>query len=88
MYTDGILEASNAAGDFFGQEALCDVLTRTRKLPPALAADCIVSSVRQWSEKQDDDLTVVICDYIPQEEATAQGGVRESQPYSAQSGTD
>jgi sigma-B regulation protein RsbU (phosphoserine phosphatase) len=65
MYTDGILEASNPAGDFFGQEALCDLLKRTRDLSPAMAADSVVSSVREWSEKPDDDLTVLICDYTP-----------------------
>jgi phosphoserine phosphatase RsbU/P len=64
MYTDGVVEASNAAGDFFGHDALCDLLTRTRDLSPAMAADSIISSVRQWSEKQADDLTVLICDYI------------------------
>ena len=65
MYTDGILEASNAAGGFFGHEALCDLLKRTRDLSPTMAADSIISSIRQWSEKQDDDLTVLICDYTP-----------------------
>jgi len=65
MYTDGIPEASNAAGDFFGQQTLCDVLTRTRDLSPAMTAESIISSVRHWSGKQDDDLTVVICDYNP-----------------------
>jgi sigma-B regulation protein RsbU (phosphoserine phosphatase) len=66
MYTDGIVEASNAAGDFFGEEALCNLLTKTRGLSPGQAADSIISSVRQWSGKQDDDLTILICDYIPQ----------------------
>ena len=64
MYTDGVVEASNAAGDFFGHDALCDLLTRTRELPPDMAADSIIFSVRQWSGKQDDDLTILICDYI------------------------
>ncbi|MGP0099102.1 MAG: PP2C family protein-serine/threonine phosphatase [Terriglobales bacterium] len=64
MYTDGVVEASNAAGEFFGHDALCDLLTRTREQSPAMAADSILSSVRQWSEKQDDDLTILICDYI------------------------
>jgi phosphoserine phosphatase RsbU/P len=64
MYTDGILEASNLAGDFFGQDALRDLLTETRGLSPATAADSIVCSVRQWSAKQDDDLTVLVCDYM------------------------
>jgi phosphoserine phosphatase RsbU/P len=75
MYTDGILEASNAAGDFFGQDALCDLLTETRGLSPALAADRVISSVRQWSGKQDDDLTVLICDYIHKEPGS--GGMSE-----------
>lgn len=65
MYTDGVLEASNAAGDFFGQDTLCDLLIKTRQLSPAMTADAIISSVRRWSGKQDDDLTVLICDYIP-----------------------
>jgi len=65
LYTDGILEASNAAGDFFGQETLCALLTKTIGLSPARAADSIVASVRQWSGKQDDDLTILICDYLP-----------------------
>ncbi len=64
MYTDGVVEASNAAGDFFGHNALCDLLTRTRELSPSMAADSIISSVRQRSGKQDDDLTILICDYI------------------------
>jgi phosphoserine phosphatase RsbU/P len=64
MYTDGILEAANAAGDFFGNKALCDLLGKTRGLSPAMAADSIISSVRQWSAKQDDDLTVLVCDYM------------------------
>lgn len=65
MYTDGILEASNAAGDFFGPDALRDLLTRTHQLSPAMAADAVISSAQQWSGKQDDDLTVLVCDYVP-----------------------
>jgi len=74
MYTDGVVEASNVAGDFFGHDALCDLLTRTRDLSPAMAADSIISSVRQWSEKQDDDLTVLICDYTPRIEESQKRG--------------
>ena len=65
MYTDGILEASNAEGRFFGLHTLCELLTQTRRLSPARAADTIISSVRRWSRTQDDDLTILICDYIP-----------------------
>ena len=73
MYTDGVVEASNAAGDFFGYDALCALLTRTRELSPAMAADSIICSVRQWSEKQDDDLTILICDYISKEHECGEG---------------
>ena len=65
MYTDGIVEASNAAGDFFGEDRFYDLLTKTRGLSTAMAADSIISSVQRWSGKQDDDLTVLICDYVP-----------------------
>jgi sigma-B regulation protein RsbU (phosphoserine phosphatase) len=64
LYTDGIVEASNATGDFFGQDALCDLLRKTAGLSPSAAADSILSSVRRWSVNQDDDLTVLVCDYV------------------------
>lgn len=64
LYTDGIVEASNAIGDFFGQDALCELLRKTAGLSPSAAADSIMSSVRHWSAKQDDDLTVLVCDYV------------------------
>jgi phosphoserine phosphatase RsbU/P len=65
LYTDGIVEASNAAGDFFGKDALFESLRKTTGLSPSAAADSIMSSVRQWSVRQDDDLTVLVCDYVP-----------------------
>jgi phosphoserine phosphatase RsbU/P len=65
MFTDGIVEASNAAGEFFGQDMLCNLLVETRGLSPELAANSIIASVRRWSAKQDDDQTLLICDYVP-----------------------
>ena len=65
LYTDGIIEAANAQGDFFGQDTLSALLRQTAELAPAAASDQIVSSVQHWSASQDDDLTVLICDYIP-----------------------
>jgi serine/threonine protein phosphatase PrpC len=63
LYTDGIVEAANPSGEFLGHEALCELLQRTAVLQPAEAANRIVSSVQRWSATQDDDLTVLICDY-------------------------
>lgn len=64
LYTDGIVEASNASGEFFGQAALSDLLQRSSRLSSSETADSIILSVRQWSAKQEDDLTVLICDYV------------------------
>jgi phosphoserine phosphatase RsbU/P len=63
LYTDGLIEAANAAGDFFGRESLATVLASTVGSSPAGAADLILSSVREWSTAQDDDLTLVVCDF-------------------------
>jgi sigma-B regulation protein RsbU (phosphoserine phosphatase) len=65
LYTDGLVDAANAKGDFFGQDALSAVLRQTAELVPSAASDRIISAVQQWSASQDDDLTVLICDYIP-----------------------
>jgi sigma-B regulation protein RsbU (phosphoserine phosphatase) len=63
LYTDGIVEAANASGEFLGQDALQVLLQRTSALQPSEAADKIIASVQQWSATQDDDLTVLVCDY-------------------------
>lgn len=64
LYTDGIVEATNSAGEFFGQERLSDLLRNTTALGARETADKIVHSVQKWSASQDDDLTVLICDYV------------------------
>jgi sigma-B regulation protein RsbU (phosphoserine phosphatase) len=65
LYTDGLIEAANAKGDPFGQDALSGLLRQTAELSPSAASDQIISSVQQWSASQDDDLTVLVCDYAP-----------------------
>jgi len=65
LYTDGLVEAANAKGDFFGQEALSALLRQSAELSPSSVSDQIISAVQQWSASQDDDLTVLICDYVP-----------------------
>jgi sigma-B regulation protein RsbU (phosphoserine phosphatase) len=64
LYTDGIVEAESAKGEFFGQESLSTLLRQTSAIAPAFAADRIISAVQQWAASQDDDLTVLICDYV------------------------
>jgi phosphoserine phosphatase RsbU/P len=64
LYTDGIVEASNSLGDLLGHDALCELLRKTIGLSSSEAADSIMSSVRRWAAKQEDDLTVLVCDYV------------------------
>jgi sigma-B regulation protein RsbU (phosphoserine phosphatase) len=65
LYTDGIVEAANASGEFFGQEALGALMLQTEGITPKDAADRIISAVQSWAASQDDDLTVLVCDYAP-----------------------
>jgi phosphoserine phosphatase RsbU/P len=63
LYTDGILEATNAQGEEFGSNRLCTLLTDSATLHAEEAADRVISSLQVWSKSQNDDLTVLICDY-------------------------
>ena len=64
LYTDGLIEASNKEGEFFGAESLETALRNTAQLTAAEAADKIISSVQEWASSQEDDLTVLVCDYL------------------------
>jgi sigma-B regulation protein RsbU (phosphoserine phosphatase) len=64
LYTDGIVEAASASGEFFGQEALGALLRDTAGIAPTDAADRIIAAVQTWAASQDDDLTVLVCDYV------------------------
>lgn len=63
LYTDGLVEACNAGGEFFGREGLSVALRKTTGSTPDEAADLILSAVQKWSVNQDDDLTLIICDF-------------------------
>ncbi len=64
LYTDGLIEAADEAGEFFGRQRLGEVLLATAKSPVGEAADKILSAVGTWAEVQEDDLTVIICDFL------------------------
>ena len=63
LYTDGLLEAANATGEEFGPHRLSALLKDGARLNPEAAADHIISSLQTWSKSQNDDLTILICDY-------------------------
>lgn len=63
LYTDGLVEARNPSGDFFGDEALGAIFRDTRGMTVSEAADMIMGKIRAWARIQEDDLTLLVCDY-------------------------
>jgi phosphoserine phosphatase RsbU/P len=63
LYTDGILEATNLQQEEFGRDRLHDIVRTTAGLTHTNAADQIIFSVQRWSTIQNDDLTIILCDY-------------------------
>lgn len=64
LYTDGLVEARNADGKLFGEQSLAAEFKSTSELPPAEAVDRLIAAVQRWAKSQDDDLTVLVCDFI------------------------
>lgn len=86
LYTDGIIEPENAAGDAFGDRQLEEVVRRNQTRSPAELSEDLLAGVRLWqpaSVTQQDDITLIVIDIVrapwnaPSEIAeTAQGSLR------------
>jgi sigma-B regulation protein RsbU (phosphoserine phosphatase) len=63
LYTDGIMEAANEKAEEFGRERLSALLRGAAMLSHDGLADLILTTVQRWSATQEDDLTVLVCDY-------------------------
>lgn len=64
LYTDGLVEARNSKGVLFGEEALETALAETASLEADAAADAIIRRVQDWAKTQEDDLTILVCDFV------------------------
>jgi serine phosphatase RsbU (regulator of sigma subunit) len=61
LYTDGITESFNEAGEEFGEGRLIEAFQRHRELPPQALIASMVDEVRQFSpHEQYDDITVIV----------------------------
>jgi serine phosphatase RsbU (regulator of sigma subunit) len=61
LYTDGVTESFNSAGEEFGEQRLTDALRRHRELSSQDLLAAIVDEVRQFSpDEQYDDMTLII----------------------------
>lgn len=65
LYTDGITEAFNDAGDEFGEARLVSALRRHRALSPCDLLAAVVDEVRRFSPReQRDDITLIVAKSI------------------------
>jgi sigma-B regulation protein RsbU (phosphoserine phosphatase) len=61
IYTDGVTEANDAAGDEFGEARLIETVRACRSLAPEDLVAAIQKAVQKFSSgEQSDDLTMVI----------------------------
>jgi serine phosphatase RsbU (regulator of sigma subunit)/catechol 2,3-dioxygenase-like lactoylglutathione lyase family enzyme len=61
LYTDGITESFNAAGEDFGESRLIGALRRHRELAPEMLMTSIVDEVQKFSTReQHDDVTLIV----------------------------
>jgi serine phosphatase RsbU (regulator of sigma subunit) len=68
LYTDGIIEATNAAGDLFGWSRFKEFISSHAGLSVGNFADGLLQHISSWSGKHldealDDDLTLVVADF-------------------------
>jgi sigma-B regulation protein RsbU (phosphoserine phosphatase) len=61
IYSDGVTEAVNVAGEEFGERRLLEVARAHGHLPMALLLEKVVEEVRRFSPReQADDITLVV----------------------------
>ncbi|MGA8311660.1 MAG: SpoIIE family protein phosphatase [Terriglobales bacterium] len=61
LYTDGVTESFNTAGEEFGEQRLTEALRRHRQLPSPDLLTAIVDEVRRFSpDEQHDDITLIV----------------------------
>ncbi|MBI1748191.1 MAG: serine/threonine-protein phosphatase [Acidobacteria bacterium] len=60
--SDGILEATDAAGEEFGEARLIPLLSGNRQLPSAIIQEKVLRAIADWTRKDipDDDITLVL----------------------------
>jgi len=61
LYTDGVTESSNDAGEEFGEERATKVLARNREKAPGAMIGAVVEEVRKFrAGEQQDDITLIV----------------------------
>jgi serine phosphatase RsbU (regulator of sigma subunit) len=63
LYTDGVTEAMDAAGEQFGLERLGAEVERLADAPTERICDHVLDMLRSWTATQDDDVTLLVARY-------------------------
>lgn len=63
LYTDGIVEARNRTGELFGEDALMNAVRLSAMRTAEEAAADVIARVEAWAVSQEDDLSILVCDY-------------------------
>lgn len=67
LYTDGVVEPENAAGDSFGDCKLEQVVRSSQSRSPVEFSSQLLSEIRRWqpaSMTQQDDITLIVIDVV------------------------
>ncbi len=67
LYTDGVTEAENSAGEAFGDRQLERVISENRVQPAAELSRQLLSELRKWQPapvSQQDDITLIVVDVV------------------------
>jgi sigma-B regulation protein RsbU (phosphoserine phosphatase) len=60
LYTDGVTEARNAAGEPFGVDRLAARMASLAAEPVEAIRDALLTEIRGWTTAQDDDVTLLV----------------------------
>jgi PAS domain S-box-containing protein len=63
LFTDGVIEARDRAGDLFEMDRLCEAIHALRNESTADIRDGVLARVRSFMHTQDDDLTLIVVRY-------------------------
>jgi phosphoserine phosphatase RsbU/P len=60
LYTDGLIEARDAAGEEFGMDRVCQLIQAVAAQGPQAIVTALSEGARRWAPVQQDDITVVV----------------------------
>jgi serine phosphatase RsbU (regulator of sigma subunit) len=63
LYTDGITEAKNDAGQMFDLDGLIAAVQASQHKPALLVRDNVLAAVRRFMSRQLDDITLMVIRY-------------------------